>query len=446
MPSASIKPLTTISTVEAAKALGGRRTEYPDTKVPGLALRVTPAGAKSWTLRYRTAEAKQRRLNLGGFPAVGLSKAREEATKALGVVAGGSDPAGAKQAARAAAKSRKAETVEDLIDAYLEAAERGTHRPNARPKRAGTMGLDRYYFEKHIRPSLGRVSVADLTRAEVQRLLDDVGAKAPSTARHCRAVLRQAYNFAIRNELAKGNPASLTSLAAPAQRDRVLSETELRAIWSAASPEATTGLAIRLAMLTLQRGGEVTGMQASELDREARLWTIPGTRTKNHRTHVVPLSDDALSVIDAAYRLTAARVADRSGQEPPAVAPWRGPAFPSRAGAKAPTLRRDSVSKALRRLCPTIGVTDATPHDFRRTGATAITSERIGIPRFIVSRVINQISDTGGAATVTAIYDRNEYLADKRRALGAWGSLLMEVVEDRRRDSNVTRLLSSRAG
>ena len=79
---------------------------------------------------------------------------------------------------------------------------------------------------------------------------------------------------------------------------------------------------------------------------------------------------------------------------------------------------------------------DATPHDFRRTGSTNITGERIGIPRFIVSRVLNQMSDTGGAAAVTGVYDRNEYLPEKRRALDAWAALLTAIVAGEERRPN----------
>ena len=75
-----------------------------------------------------------------------------------------------------------------------------------------------------------------------------------------------------------------------------------------------------------------------------------------------------------------------------------------------------------------VGIADATAHDFRRTGATFLTGERLNIPRFIVSRVLNQISDTGGAAAVTGVYDRNEYLTEKRRALDAWAALLRDIV------------------
>ena len=107
---------------------------------------------------------------------------------------------------------------------------------------------------------------------------------------------------------------------------------------------------------------------------------------------------------------------------------WEGYAFPARKGAKGEALRRDSISKSLKRITKKLGIEDATPHDFRRTGATNITGEKIGIPRFIVSRVLKQMSDTGGAAAVTSVYDRNEYLVEKRKALNEWAKLLRQIV------------------
>ena len=78
----------------------------------------------------------------------------------------------------------------------------------------------------------------------------------------------------------------------------------------------------------------------------------------------------------------------------------------------------------MKRLTTSVGIEDATAHDFRRTGATNITGERIAIARFIVSRVLNHISDTDDRAVVTGTYDRNAYLAEKRWALSAWAALL----------------------
>ncbi len=397
--------ISTSASAKAAKATTGRQIEYPDVAVGGLALRVTPAGRKTWTLRYRTRDGQQRRITLGTFPAVGLADARQAAREALGAAAKGADPAKQKQAAVAAAKARKLSTVGDLIDAYFEDAERGRHRMNARPKRASTIEMERAYFERLIRPRFGKVLVADLGRHDLQVFFDDVGGKAPSAARQCRNVIRQAFNYGVRREVVAANPAQLSELPVAGSRDRVLSDAELRLIWAATfdprdgegvALSAGMGRAIRFAMVTLQRGGEVCGLEAQEVDRQARLWTIPGGRTKNHRTHVVPLSPLALDVLHEAFGTQS----------------WTGYAFPS-PRREGPITRR-AFSRATNRVTKAVGVGDATPHDFRRTGSTAITGERIGVPRFVVSRILNQMSDTGGAAAVTGVYDRNEYLTEGR--------------------------------
>jgi integrase len=207
----------------------------------------------------------------------------------------------------------------------------------------------------------------------------------------------------------------------------------LRTIWRAASAPASVedltmsaamGLAICLAMVTLQRGGEICGLHAREIDRKGKLWTIPRTRTKNHRIQVVPLSDLALDILDRAFELALRepRATRRSAGK------WSGFAFPSRSSDR--PITRHAFTRAMKRMTNVLRIPDATLHDFRRTGATNITSERIGIPRFIVSRVLNQISDTGGAAAVTGVYDGNEYLPEKRRALTAWSGLLQEMISE----------------
>ncbi len=310
VPSPSVKALSTVASVEAARFIGPAegsphdRTDWPDSRVPGLVLRVTRSGAKSWCLRYRSGDGGSRRATLGRYPEMGLATAREEATDLRQGIRKGGDPSVEREAKRAEAKRGKVATVEDLISRYLADAERGDHRPNARAKRASTIALDRYHFDRLIKPRLGSTAVRDLSRHDVQAFLDDVRAEhAVSTARHCLAVIRQAFNYAVRKELAPANPAALASLPRQTERERVLSVEELRTVWQATAEPSASALAIRLAMVTLQRGGEVAGLHASEVDREARTWTIPGKRTKNHRTHVVPLSDLAVSILEQAFML-----------------------------------------------------------------------------------------------------------------------------------------------
>ena len=104
---------------------------------------------------------------------------------------------------------------------------------------------------------------------------------------------------------------------------------------------------------------------------------------------------------------------------------------------------RRALSRAMNRMCELLNINNATPHDLRRTGATNLTSERVEIPRFIVSQVLGHSSDTGGGAAITGVYDRNAYLKEKRRALDAWAVRLLEIVEDGNRVENVVSIYSA---
>ena len=412
--------LSTNSSVKAVRAQPGKQVERLDSKVAALALRVSPSGKKAWTMRYRTKNGAQRRFTLGNYPDLSLSAARGMALTVLASVAHGGDPAEEKRTAKATAGAKKLSTVQDLIEAYFADATRGRHKPNGRPKRTSTLAMERSYFERLVKPRFGKLPISELSRFEVQRFLDEVGEGSPSAARQCRNLIRQTFNYALRRDAVAKNPAQFAETPRSLSRDRVLSDEELRKIWHGAMNPAhienlamsrSTGLAICLAMVTLQRGGEVCGLHERELNRAAKLWTIPGERTKNYRTHVVPLSDLAVDLVDQAFAIT--------GNQ-------KGFAFPS--PHKNRPMTRHALSRAAKRLTTALQIEDATPHDFRRTGSTHITSEGIGIPRFIVSRVLNQTSDTGGAAAVTGVYDRNEYLPEKRRALEAWSARLSELV------------------
>lgn len=248
--------------------------------------------------------------------------------------------------------------------------------------------------------------------------------KAKSNGRHCRNIIRQLMSYAVREGVRDHNPALDIAVAMPTARRRVLSDDELRAFWKAAErPDEIEhltlsklmGIALRMAAVTMQRGGEVVGMRWDEIDRPARTWLIPPERMKGKKAHLVPLSDLALTLLDEA-----AAEAEGNGSDY---------VFPSPRSEEDVHIDRRAFSRAMNRLVAAIKISDATPHDLRRTGATALTSERIGIPRFIVSQVIAHAADTGGAAAVTGQhYDVNDYLREKRRALDAWASLLNTIV------------------
>ena len=430
--------------VASAKPVNGKQTEFPDAKLSGLALRISAKGKKSWTFRFRNKDGRQRRLQIGKYPGTSLFEARRRATAAIGEMDRGKDPVHEKKAEKARASLKVVRTVSDLADDYFAAARLGLHRAEARPKRESTLAMEQDYFDRLLKPKFGALEVGELIRQDLQRFLDETGKSSPSAARQCRNIVRQMFNFAIRREIADKNPAQFADVPTPKSRERVLTDAEVKALWKVCEASdslmgvhlsRTMALALQLAMVTLQRGDEICAANLDELDLATRTWTIPGTRTKNHRSHVVPLSDVAISIIESAMALPAPT---NKGE---GKSTKRGAIFGVLRSGR--PLTRRALTRAMKRITKHLGIEDATPHDFRRTGSTQMTSERLGIPRFHVSCVLNHVSDTGGAAAVTAVYDRNAYLPEKRRALDKWAFRLLEITGDLEPTSNVIALRTS---
>lgn len=348
--------------IKAVKPVAGKQVEYPDAKVAGLALRVSEKGKKSWTFRFRNKDGRQRRLSLGTYPAIPLVKARRSALDALGAAHDGKDPASDRREEKARAGLRQVRTVNDLAEEYFSAARLGRHRNEARPKRASTLTLEEDYFDRHLKPKFGSLPVGELLRPDFQRFLDGLGQSSPPrAARQCRNIVRQMYNFAIRREIADKNPAQFGDVPKSKSRERVLTDVEVKAIWRACeSPDSVENLhlsqlmtlALRLAMVTLQRGNEICGARIGEFDFDARTWTIPGGRTKNHRTHTVPLSNAALGIVKQAM----------ASPERPSLEDNRTPddlpLFTMRRG---PSFTRHAFTRALKRLTTALQIDDATP-------------------------------------------------------------------------------------
>lgn len=409
----------------------GRRLEIRDDVEAGLIFRVTDKGVRSWSVRYRNAAGEHRRKNLGYFPSVGLAKAREAARKAKGLVATGADVVALERATKAEERRKHLHKFSGLADAYFIAAAEGTHKggPKAAPKRASTIAEEQRIFDKLVKPKFGDSAVANITRIEIREFVTRQGKKAKSNGRHCRNIIRQLMSFAVREGVIDHNPAHDIAVAAAKVGTTVIKDDDLKAIWQACQrPQDVDdlalsllmGIALRMAAVTLQRGGEVVGMRWDEIDRSARTWLIPAERMKGKRPHMVPLSTAAMALLDEAKEAVAG-----NGSEY---------VFPSPRSEDDQPLDRRAFSRAMKRIVEALKVTCATPHDLRRTGATLLTSERIGFPRFIVSQVIAHGGDTGGAAAVTGKhYDHNDYLPEKRRALDAWAVLLDQIVTGTKR-------------
>lgn len=431
---------------EAQKGEPGRQVALRDALVAGLEFRVSGQGRKSWSLRYRNGEGRQCRVSLGEYPATDLPKARQRARKILSGVDDGNDPARERRLSKARAAQRQIETLGDLMDDYLAACEAGTYQPRKKKMRASTLDGYRRNWRLHLEKQLGKRPVDEITRAVVKsRLRDIVAAGSPVAANRVHALIRSAFNYALVEEVApdlvKMNPAAgFASLGQETAGKRILSDSELKTLWGALKDP--TGLkldgeplrcgramriALQLCALLLQRKSEIVGMRTDELRLPEALWIVPADRTKSGKApNAVPLPPAAVELIEEALALRK----DTNCME----------VFPSRLRRGGPILPR-SLSHALAEITEALRIEEASPHDLRRTGSTALTGERIGMTQFIRSQVLGHASDTGGGAAVSrAHYDVNSYLAEKRRALVAWVDLLLEIVGDKPRVGNVVHI------
>lgn len=453
--------------VETVKPDADRQRDYPDSGrsgVAGLALRVSPGGKKAWTFRYRTGGGKQRRISLGEYPKVGLAQARIKARAALTARDEGEDPALQRKAAREVQREAETNTVRAVWKRYLADARLGRHRRtrSPRPKRDSSLAYDETYANTYVLPEIGDRPVGSITAKDIDDLtLALLETGKPSRARGSYVVIRQLMSYCRFKGLIEANPIDQTvPPEAAKRRKRILDDEEFSLIWRAlecksrgepiaellaedqSEPAMARGTALALMFLavTLQRRSEVAGLMLDEIksvEENDAHWLLPGERTKNYQDHVVPLSALALSLIERALFVSGelakvAKVAiSASGQGDPWRKHWRKlaksrPLFPSPEDPTQP-MTGDALTRSMARLVDALGIQPkARPHDFRRTGSTRMT-ERLGIQRFTVSKVLNHTLDRSGAAEVTQVYDLYDYLPEKRAALNAWADELVRL-------------------
>jgi integrase len=194
----------------------------------------------------------------------------------------------------------------------------------------------------------------------------------------------------------------------------VLDDEELaRVILAARQIGGPYGGIVELLALTGQRREEVARLQWEELDLARLIWTIPKSRTKNSKAHVVHLSEQSLAVLKRADR--------------------NGPLVFSLLGAKP----FQKFSRAKRVLDQLSGVTGWRLHDLRRTCVSGMA--RLGVAPHVADKILNHQSGT--ISGVAAVYQRHEFLAERRAALDLWGAhvaeLLKDVIPERRIDLKI---------
>lgn len=392
--------------VQSVAAPASGRAVYIDDAAPGLELRVSADGRKAWSIRYRPKGDERKRETYGVYPVRSLSDARRRALAVAAAAADGVDlPTSEKRDREERRKAdNRPKTVGDLLDEYVERY----CKPNQRK-----WTLTERMFSSHVKPAIGGKRLANLRRADIVELLDelqnDKGLRAQ--VNRVRSAIVAALNWGVEREYLDVNPAAaVKKRKIEASRDRVLTDDELRAIWRAADtlPDPSQSL-VKAWILTGQRRDEVRCMAWSEVDLARAVWTLPAARSKGKRDHEIPLVPAMIDMIGGLRRFGS-----------PVFTVDGTKAYAGQKRLKM-ILDRDS------------GVTGWTFHDLRRTASTGMAA--LHVSQDVIDRVLNHAK-----GTLAGTYNRHDYLDQKRRALETWAERVAFIVGDAREAGNVREL------
>jgi integrase len=356
----------------------------------GFGVRMRSSGHKNFLVQYAVG-GKTKRVNLGNVTEIEFSKALRLAKDLLAQIRLGGDPAHARTQARA----RVAETFGSLIKPFM-IRQQGLLKPRS-------LVETRRHLEKLCRPLHALPITAIDRRTIATRLMEIAATNGPSASNRCKGSLGALFSWAISTGLLDVNPASMVDKAIEnGPRSRLLSDTELRTVWQALGDD-DYGTVVRLLILTGLRRGEIGELHWSEVDLNSNLITIPPSRSKNGRAHLVPMSAPVRAMIE-----TQPRQGDRDRIF--RVSAW------------------NNAKTALdKRIAGIIGapLQPWVLHDLRRKFSTALHDE-LGVMPHVVEVLLGH--HQGGISTV---YNKATYLAECERALSRWSDHVSIVTGER---------------
>jgi integrase len=365
---------------------------YWDSALPGFGVKVTPKGRKVFVALYRTggAGSKLRKYTIGPYGRVTLHQARAVAQKVFAARLEGRDPAAEK-------RESKRRIVADRIGALLE-----TFIDQRLSQNRSGAEIARLLRREMGKAWAGR-SIHEITKRDVVEVVSTIEQRgAPVAANKALKSIKTFMRWCVGRAILDQSPAE--GVPAPAKevaRDRVLSDDELASVILAARQvDDRYGGIVELLALTGQRREEVARLAWDELDLTQRTWTIPKLRTKIAKPHIVQLSDQAIAVL---------RRMQKQGTHVFAV---HG------------TKSFQDFTSAKRRLDELSQVTGWRLHDLRRTCVSGMA--RLGIAPHVADKILNHQSGT--ISGVAAVYQRHEFLSERKDALERWGAHVSKIV------------------
>ena len=269
----------------------------------GLTLRVGTNGKRSWVLRY-TWDGKPANLGLGSYPGVGLKEARALAAERRAEAAEGSKPSGGRLLAPVKLSTPAMPTFREITEEVIE-----LRRPTWKSARHGTQWTQS--LTNHAFPAIGDMPIDKIDSADVLGMLAKIWNETPVTASRVKQRAQVIFDYAIAKGLRKDNPVLVVDRALPTPNKAKVhhpalpyaeAPTAVKAIRESTC-KSSTRLALEFLILTAGRAGEVKGATWSEIDLDARTWTIPAARMKKGMEHRVPMSDRCMAILEEVKEL-----------------------------------------------------------------------------------------------------------------------------------------------
>ncbi|GEO02189.1 integrase [Novosphingobium sediminis] len=365
----------------------------------GLFLLVQPAGGKLWRLKYRV-DGKEKKLSIGSYPEVGLAEARRRRDDARELLSSGKDPSREKKRKKVQAQIQAETTFAAIAAEFCE-----KRRRDGQKAWAPATATRSEYLLSLLKGSIGKLPIADIEPADVLSAVRKIEGKGKlESARRTLQLASAVFRYAVATARLSSDPTRdlRGALTAPtvthygAIIDPVRVGELLRAI-DGYEGQPITKLAMQLAPHVFVRPGELRHAEWAEFDLEGALWTIPASKTKMRKDHLVPLSRQAIAILEDTRTLT--------GPD--------GFVFPSIRSRKRP-MSDNTINAGLRRLG--YATDEMTTHGFRAMASTLLNESGKWHPDAIERALAHGDSDK-----VRAAYHRGAHWKE-RVAMAQWWS------------------------
>lgn len=404
-----------------------------DDTITGFGVKINPTGRKIYVYQYRvaapgkSARTPARRFTIGKHGSLTADQARQKAGElALLVQTQNIDPAEQKREQFAErerienAKAEKARLDNELaFSAYADRwlahyEEKGGRSKHVKVRPSSVMQA-KLVVNRFLKPKLLNKPLPQIGKDDVQAIIDAMPDEHIGMRRAVFSYASILFSWAVRrNDIPVNFLRDMDKPEIPARRERALTDSELKDVWI-----ATDGLTkpfasfYRMLIITIQRRGELAGMEWCELNREKRLWIIPRSKTKNKRGHLVPLSDLAIAELDMLA----------GGDE------WPESGLVFTTNGKKPIAGISKSKAAIDKEVAKVRGEDRPIehwriHDLRRTGVTGL--QGLGVRFEVTEAVVNHVGQSKSG--VSGVYQKYEWQPEKIEALNAWGNKVAGII------------------